>query len=222
MAGESGKTPLFPDLKSSTVPDLTFENKFRKMGFECIAGVDEAGRGPLAGPVVAAAVVLPADLRKNSPLRKVKDSKLLAEKSRAQIYKIIVEEAMDCAWAMCAPAEIDELNIHAASLEAMRRAVMDLEPVPQFCLVDGKYQLPGAIPSRPLVKGDRRCLSIAAASILAKVIRDSIMENCHRLFPHYQFNVHKGYGTEQHRQALQNRGPCPLHRKTFKGVKELL
>ncbi len=216
------KNPLFPDIKDSNVPDQSFENKFRKMGFECIAGVDEAGRGPLAGPVVAAAVVLSPALKKNSPLRKVKDSKLLVAHSRHDIYRIIVEQALDCAWAMCDPEEIDSMNIHAASLEAMRRAVMDLEPLPDFCLVDGRHQLPSHIPSRPLVKGDNRSLSISAASVLAKVIRDSIMENCHRRFPDYQFNVHKGYGTSLHRKALQSFGPCPLHRKSFKGVKEFL
>ncbi|MFO8056503.1 MAG: ribonuclease HII [bacterium] len=222
MAGSTGKNPLFPELKSSSAPDLSFENRFREMGFQAIAGVDEAGRGPLAGPVVAAAVVLPETLPKKSPLWKVRDSKTLAKTSREAIYRTIAEEAADCSWAMCEPAEIDSMNIHAASLEAMKRAVMDLDPLPHFCLVDGKAQIPGPVPSRALVKGDACCLSIAAASVLAKVIRDSIMENLHHLFPHYQFRLHKGYGTAEHRKALEKHGPCPAHRKSFKGVKEFL
>ena len=201
---------------------MIIEQKYLAMGYVPVAGVDEAGRGPLAGPVVAAAVVLPGSIGKNSPLWKVRDSKTLTVKQREQLYWIVVQEAKDLSWAMCDPDEIDQMNILAASLEAMRKAVMALDPRPRVCLVDGNQAIPCRIPSVPVIKGDRRCLSIAAASILAKVVRDQIMEELHKKYPGYGFAFHKGYATAEHKQAIIEQGPSPVHRRTFRGVKECI
>jgi ribonuclease HII len=214
--------PLFPDLKSESGPSMIIEQKYLAMGYGPVAGVDEAGRGPLAGPVVAAAVVLPGSIGKDSPLWKVRDSKRLTVKKRERLYWIVVREAEDISWAMCDPDEIDRMNILAASLEAMRRAVMALDPNPRVCLVDGNQSIPCRIPSVPVVKGDGRCLSIAAASILAKVVRDRIMEELHKKYPAYGFAFHKGYATAEHKRAIIEQGPCPVHRRTFHGVKECI
>jgi len=208
----------FPDFKHYNVPTTGLEEKYRDMGFQRVAGTDEAGRGPLAGPVVAAAVVLPERISESCPLYKVRDSKALSRQRREAMYEIVVAETEDLAWAFCGPEEIDRMNILAASLEAMRRAVMGLEPAPGLCLVDGKHQLPSRIPSVPVVKGDRHCLSIAAASILAKVIRDRIMEELDKKYPDYGFASHKGYATAEHKKVIVEKGPCPAHRKTFRGV----
>lgn len=204
------------------IPNLDLEKKYKGMGFGPVAGVDEAGRGPLAGPVVAAAVVLPDHVEKNSPLHQVNDSKKLSRQRREAMYEIVVAEAEDMAWAICDPEEIDRMNILAASLEAMRRAIMDLDPTPAICLVDGRDVLRCQVPSVPVIKGDAICLSIAAASILAKVIRDRIMEELDRKYPAYGFAGHKGYPTKAHKKAILENGPCPVHRKTFSGVKECL
>ncbi|HUT54071.1 MAG TPA: ribonuclease HII [bacterium] len=211
---------LFPELKRKRVPGLDLENRFREQGYARVAGVDEAGRGPLAGPVVAAAVVLPESIGAGSPLRKVRDSKMLDAGRREALYEAVAAGAVDCAWAMCDAREIDEMNILAASLEAMRRAVAALEPAPDLILVDGNQPVPCRIPSVTVVKGDRLCLSIAAASILAKVIRDRIMRELHKQFPAYGFDLHKGYATAEHKKAILRNGPCPVHRRTFRGVKE--
>lgn len=212
---------LFPDLPNSRRATARLENRYREMGFARIAGVDEAGRGPLAGPVVAAAVVLPDHIAPDSPLAKVCDSKLATPEERSALYEVIAVSAVDLAWAFCDAEEIDRTNILAASLEAMRRAVQDLEPRPDLCLVDGRHGIPGRVPSAPVIKGDRLCLCIAAASIIAKVVRDRIMEEFHRRYPGYGFDLHKGYPTPEHKAALAALGPCPIHRKTFRGVKEL-
>jgi ribonuclease HII len=212
--------PLFPELKLKRVPGLELENRFRGEGYLRVAGVDEAGRGPLAGPVVAAAVVLPEKIGAKSPLKKARDSKLLDAAQREELYEAIVAGAADVAWAMCDAREIDEMNILAASLEAMRRSVMALDPAPDLILVDGNQPVPCRTPSVPVVKGDRLCLSIAAASILAKVIRDRIMHELHQQFPAYGFDLHKGYATAGHKDAILAHGPCPAHRRTFRGVKE--
>jgi ribonuclease HII len=214
--------PLFPELKIKRVPGLDLENRFREQGYARVAGVDEAGRGPLAGPVVAAAVVLPERIGARSPLRKVRDSKMLDPGRREELYEVVRECAVDCAWALCDAREIDDLNILAASLEAMRRAVTALDPAPDLVLVDGNQPLPCRIPSITVIKGDSLCLSIAAASILAKVIRDSIMRELHKQYPAYGFDLHKGYGTAEHKNAILKNGPCPAHRRTFRGVKECI
>jgi ribonuclease HII len=221
MARKKSQT-LFPELKKNPVPTDELEKKYREMGFLRVAGLDEAGRGPLAGPVVAAAVILPERIDPKSPLRKLRDSKLLSSESREALYDVIVEHAEAFAWAMCDPEEIDSMNILAASLEAMRRAARKIEPPPGICLVDGKNQVPGAIPSVAVIKGDRKCMSIAAASIIAKVTRDRIMLEMDQKYPAYGFALHKGYATPEHKQALLAVGPCPIHRRTFQGVREYI
>ncbi len=187
------------------------ENRLRAQGFERIAGVDEAGRGCLAGPVVAAAVVL--DPRR--PIRGLCDSKLLGPRARAELYDLIVERA---AWAVgsASPEEIDRLNIHRATLEAMRRAVAALVPPPDFLLIDGRHPLALAIPQRALVGGDRRVAAVAAASIVAKVTRDRLMAALHGADPRYGFDRHKGYATAAHLAAVARYGYSTVHRRSFR------
>ena len=213
---------LFPEIRVGHRPTMSIENRYRSQGFDLIAGVDEGGAGPLAGPVVAAAVVLPASIPSRSRLYKVRDSKLLRPDQRAALYHVIVAEALDVAWAMCPPEVIDRINIYHARFEAMSQAVMSLSPEPRLCLVDGNRGLPCRVPSVAIVKGDRQCLSIAAASVLAKVIRDSIMEQLGRLYPAYGFAAHKGYATAEHIKAVLEHGPCPIHRRSFQIIRECL
>jgi ribonuclease HII len=180
-----------------------------------VAGVDEAGRGPLAGPVVAAAVIL-------DPARRIvglRDSKLLTVLQRRRLARLIREHALG--WAVCrvGPSRIDADNILEATRYAMRRALSRLTVLPAAVLVDGRLRLPGIPwPQRAIVRGDRRCASIAAASILAKVVRDAFMLRADRLYPGYGFGLHKGYGTASHIEALDRLGPCPIHRRSFHGV----
>jgi ribonuclease HII len=181
-----------------------------------VAGVDEAGRGPLAGPVVAAAVVL--DLR--SGWDGVNDSKRLSAEAREQVYARVLTGARAFAWSVVGPRSIDALNIRRASLEAMRRAVALLSLRPDFVLVDGNDRIPDlACRQEAVISGDARLLSVAAASVVAKVVRDRIMERLDRVWPDYGFARHKGYGTPEHLAALQRLGPCPLHRFSFAPVR---
>ncbi|WP_245574388.1 ribonuclease HII [Desulfovirgula thermocuniculi] len=191
-----------------------YEEKLMRRGIELVAGVDEAGRGPLAGPVVAAAVILPPGSR----IPGLDDSKKLPARLREELAWRIKRLAVDWAIGLATVAEIALLNIHHASLLAMRRAVLGLSVRPQYLLVDGRFTLDLPVPQEALVGGDGRCACIAAASILAKVTRDHLMEACHHLFPQYGFDKHKGYPTPAHRRALASWGPCPLHRPGFKGV----
>ena len=180
-----------------------------------VAGVDEAGRGPLAGPVVAAAVVLAPEGRWDG----LDDSKQLDPETRERLFARVTNEARAFAWAVVGPRTIDRLNIRGASLEAMRRAVARLRLTPSLVLVDGNDVLPGLrVPQRAVVDGDARMLSIAAASILAKVVRDRIMERLDRVWPGYGFARHKGYGTPEHLEALARLGPCAIHRYSFTPV----
>jgi ribonuclease HII len=193
-----------------------FEKGLWSDGHGRVAGVDEAGRGPLAGPVVAAAVILPEDFRHDD----VRDSKLLTAARRREIAVIIEKTALAWAAAQASEREIEEINILQATFLAMRRAVEKLSLPPTFVLVD-HVTIPGlAVPQQPITGGDRLSASIAAASIIAKVTRDGIMEEYHRRFPRYNFAKNKGYGTAEHRQAIGNHGPCSIHRRTFKGVRE--
>jgi len=203
------------------VPDLKFEMGMRKLGFKKIAGVDEAGRGPLAGPVVAAAVILPDKISKRSGLWRVRDSKKINQKLREELYALIMETAVAVAIGDADTEDIDRFNIHKASLMAMHRAVETLAVQPDFCLIDGLHPLPFP-PSKSIVKGDSICLSIAAASIIAKVARDRMMLEFHKLYPLYNFDKNKGYATADHKQALLEHGPCPIHRITFEPVKVCL
>ena len=197
-----------------------FESVARGRGFSAPVGVDEAGRGPLAGPVVAAAVILPPDYR--NPL--ISDSKSLSPARRERAFSVISDEAVACAVAVASPEEIDEINILQASLLAMRRAVEALPFPPDFLFVDGNHRIPCGrrilcgLLQEPLIGGDGRCLSVAAASILAKVTRDRIMAELDLEYPGYGFAGHKGYPTPKHFEAIRRLGPCPVHRRTFRGV----
>jgi ribonuclease HII len=192
-----------------------FETLARAKGYRAVAGVDEAGRGPLAGPVVAAAVILPAGFRPEG----IRDSKALSPAARKRAQVRIAAEAVSFAVALSTPEEIDEINILQASLLAMRRAVERLSPPPDFLYVDGTFTVPYAVSQETLVAGDSRCLSVMAASILAKVARDEMMEQYDRVHPGYRFSSHKGYPTRDHLAALRLLGPCPIHRKTFRRVR---
>jgi len=179
-----------------------------------VAGVDEVGRGPLAGPVVAAAVVLPAGM----DFPEIRDSKQLTAAQRQACCHTILEKALAVGLGQVSAGEIDRTDILTASLEAMRLAVSRLEPPPDFLLVDGPWRIPVSLPQQPIKGGDRLSVSVAAASIVAKVHRDRLMLEYHRSYPHYNFARNKGYGTREHRQALERYGSCPLHRQSFRGV----
>lgn len=182
---------------------------------EMVAGVDEAGCGPLAGPVVAAAVILEPGGRWDG----LNDSKLMSAETRESLYARVLIEARAFAWAVIGPRSIDRLNIRRARLEAMRRAVTRLRVTPTLVLVDGDLDVPGLRqPQQTVVGGDARMLSIAAASVLAKVVRDRIMERLDRVWPDYGFARHKGYGTREHLDAIARLGPCALHRYSFTPV----
>ena len=189
-----------------------FEHAAMEEGFSLICGVDEAGRGPLAGPVCAAAVILPPDLE----LEGLNDSKKLSEKRREALYPLICEQALAYGIAFASEREIDELNILQATFLAMRRAVGQLGQKPDLALVDGNREPDfGDIPVRTIIKGDSRSANIAAASILAKVTRDRFMLEQDAAYPQYGFAIHKGYGTQKHYAALREFGPCPIHRRSF-------
>ncbi len=197
---------------------LFFEKTFWDQGLFPVAGTDEAGRGCLAGPVVAAAVILPKDI----DLPDVTDSKALRPDQREDLFVQIKKKCLSWAISEVPPKEIDETNILRASLKAMALAVEQLAPRPVALLVDGNQPVPLQIFQKTIVKGDNRSLSVAASSILAKVHRDRIMAQLHKEFPQYGFDKHKGYPTKFHKEVLKQNGPCPHHRTTFKGVKELM
>ena len=194
-------------------PNLEFEKEIWAKG-RIPAGVDEAGRGPLAGPVVAAAVVLPDDCK----IEGLDDSKKLSHSKRKKILEEIKLIAISYAVGIVEPEEIDKINILRASLLAMEISVKQLTTKPDYLLIDGNQKTSLLLMQETIVKGDSKSCSIAAASILAKVTRDSIMEEYHSIYPEYNFKGHKGYPTKEHYQALREYGPCPIHRKTFRGV----
>jgi len=192
------------------------EERAREQGFSIIAGVDEAGRGPLAGPVVSAAVILPEEIC----LEHLDDSKRLSPARREVLFGAIYEEAISVGIGLVDPAEIDRINILQAALLSMAMAVDNLRPRPEYLLVDGTFPVRCTLPQRAVKHGDRRSSSIAAASVVAKVTRDRLMGLYDDEFPGFGFAKHKGYGTEAHRAAIRTLGYCPIHRKTFRGVKE--
>ena len=195
-------------------PSLARERSLARSGYRLVAGVDEVGRGCLAGPVVAAAAVLPDPW----PVPGVNDSKKLDPAKRRVLATAIKQKAAAWAVAGATPAEIDRLNIHRASLLAMRRAVNALAPSPDYLLVDGRFVLELELPQEAVVGGDAKCLSISAASILAKVERDALMRAWHWMWPQYNFAGNKGYPTRDHQEALRVHGPCPLHRRSYAPV----
>ena len=191
-----------------------FELLAQKRGYQYIAGIDEAGRGPLAGPVVSAAVILPSSFTCPG----INDSKKLSEKKRDVFFPLISEQALAVGIGIADHTEIDQINILQASLLSMKRAVQDLTQSPDFLLIDGKFTIESDLPQQAIVKGDSKSISIAAASIIAKVTRDRIMKELHKTYPLYNFHRHKGYPTKAHKQAIIEHGPCPVHRRSFKGV----
>lgn len=190
---------------------LEFENKVIASGYSAVCGVDEAGRGPLAGPVCAAAVILP----RNTVIDGVNDSKKLSEKKREQLFDVITEKALAYCVAWASVEEIEEINILNAAMLAMKRAVEGLSIKADFALIDGNKTPDLDIPAYSIVKGDARSMSIAAASILAKVSRDRLMYEYDTKYPQYNFAKHKGYGTTLHREMILKYGPCEIHRPSF-------
>lgn len=195
---------------------LKYETEAAQKGYRFVAGVDEAGRGPLAGPVVAAAVFFPPGIA----LDGLDDSKKLSPRLREKFYPQIIENALGYGLAIVSVATIERINILQASLAAMKQAVQKCGLPVDLLLVDGNQRLNHPADQWTLIGGDGKSLSIAAASVLAKVTRDRIMHEYHREYPEYEFDRHKGYGTKLHREKIRQFGPCPIHRKTFKGVKE--
>ena len=197
---------------------LFFEGRARASGFTCIAGLDEAGRGPLAGPVVAAAVVLPDGLL----IPGLTDSKQVPEPERDRLFEVIREQAVCHGVGIVDVRTIDDVNILQATIIAMERALETLIPGPDYLLLDAITLPRIPLPQKPLIKGDCRSHSIAAASILAKVTRDRLMLELHERFPQYNFQKHKGYGTKEHVALIRTHGPCDAHRKTFNPVARML
>lgn len=188
------------------------ENELRKKGFQYICGIDEAGRGPLAGPVVVASVIMPAD----SMIEGVNDSKKVSEKKREKIYEQILEEAISYGVAIIGQDEIDEINILNATKKGLTVSLQELTQKPDLVLVDALNGIDTmGIPYDSIIKGDAKCYSIAAASIIAKVTRDRIMREWDKIYPEYGFEKHKGYGTSAHITAIKENGLCPIHRRSF-------
>jgi Ribonuclease HII len=188
-----------------------YEYKYAAKGVKYIAGIDEVGRGPLAGPVFASAVVFPVDCI----IEGVNDSKKLSPQKRSSLYSLIKENAISSATGYCDEKTIDRINILNATYEAMKMALIELNVRPDLLLIDA-VRIPGIdIPQVPIIKGDSLCFSIAAASIVAKVERDKLMDDYHKIYPKYNFLSNKGYGTQEHMDAIRKYGPCPIHRRSF-------
>jgi ribonuclease HII len=197
-------------------PTDLFETEARRCGYRLVAGLDEAGRGPLAGPVVAAAVVLP----RRCLLAGLNDSKQLTEAERERLYDEILQRALGVGVGRASEREIDAMNILEATRLAMGRAIQALPSVPDYLLLDA-LELPAVhLPQRAIIKGDTLSVSIAAASVVAKVTRDRLMGEYHRQYPQYNFQAHKGYGTAEHLRMLAAHGPCAIHRRSFRPVGE--
>jgi len=194
-------------------PLFEYERELSVKGYRVIAGVDEAGRGPLAGPVVAAAVILAPDFY----CQELNDSKTLSASQREAIFSRLVEDRrVNHGTGIADSDRIDKLNILGATFEAMREALAQLAQTPELILVDGSMRIPGLhVDQRAIIKGDSLSATIAAASIIAKVTRDRLMHDYHRQFPEYGFDSHKGYATRQHMEMLEEHGPCPIHRRSF-------
>jgi ribonuclease HII len=207
--------------------DLNKENLLFASGLKLIAGVDEAGRGPLAGPVVAAVVVLKPemllDTAKLEKLKGIKDSKKLTAKKREELFEIIKAECFEVGIGVCDHLTIDRVNILQATFLAMKMALGNLKIKPEIVLVDGKFPIPNfSLRQEAVIDGDASVFCIAAASIIAKVTRDRIMDEMDKKYPQYGFAQHAGYGTKFHMEAIKQFGPCPIHRKTFEPLKSLI
>ena len=207
----------FP-IPNSSMDKWFFEKEATQNGYKEVAGIDEAGRGPLAGPVVSAAVILPADFA----ITGVTDSKKLAPVKRDRLYDQIYRRALSVGIGIVDAIEIDRINILQASLLSMAMAVDNLDPQPDCLLIDGTFSIASNLPQKPIAKGDSLSISIAAASIIAKVTRDRLMQCYHLYYPQFDFPRHKGYPTKAHKEAIRIHGTCPIHRQSFRGVKEYL
>jgi len=207
-----------PALNPPSAPSCRYEDEAAASGCIRIAGVDEAGRGPLAGPVAAAAVIIPYQ----EQFERLNDSKLLNPRTRERLFDAIMSRASAVGVGIVPPETIDRINIYQATRLAMKNAVGQLSPPPDFLLIDGPISLDLHVGQRPIVKGDRLSVSIAAASIVAKVTRDRLMKELHEQYPQYGFDEHKGYPTKAHKDAICRYGPSPVHRRCFRGVKEFL
>lgn len=196
----------------------SYEKEAREEGFEAVAGVDEAGRGPLAGPVVVAAVILPFGLF----LPKLNDSKKLSEKAREELFELIMKNAVAVKVSVVDEKTIDRVNIYQATINGMYEAVLGLEPQPQKVLIDAVPLERLNMPSLSIIKGDAKSASIAAASIIAKVTRDRLMKEYDREYPEYGFAQHKGYGTARHIDAIRKYGICPIHRRSFEPISSMI
>lgn len=198
---------------------IHLEKNLVEKGFKQICGVDEVGRGPLAGPVVAAAVIIPLGIE----IQGLDDSKKLSQIKRDELFEEIINREIPCAVGIIDNEQIDRMNILKASLVAMRKAVTDLKAKPDIVLVDGEYPIPNiSLPQLSVVDGDALCKSIMAASIVAKVTRDRIMDHFQKMYPAFSFSKHKGYSTAEHLKELKDHGPCDIHRKSFRPVAELV
>jgi len=195
-----------------------FESKAIEKGFSYIAGIDEAGRGPLAGPVVSAAVLLPTSFHDPD----ITDSKKLSPKKRSYLYEKLYDHAVSIGIGIIDNIEIERINILNAALLSMAISVKNLSPQPDYLLIDGNFRIPTDLPQEPTIRGDALSISIAAASIVAKVSRDRLMERYDQDYPQFGFSRHKGYPTKAHKEAIRTFGCCPIHRRTFRGVKEYL
>ena len=204
------------ELFEQVVDTLAFEQRARSRGYRLIAGIDEAGRGALAGPVVAAAVILPLGVRIDG----VDDSKKLSPEKRERLFDVIMSQALRVGVGMAGHRVIDRINILQATRLAMQEAVGKLSPQPDYLLIDGITTIASPLPQKTITKGDSLSLSIAAASIIAKVSRDRLMRELDQKYPGYGFAGHKGYGSSDHLEAIRRLGPSPVHRLTFGGVKE--
>jgi len=203
--------------------DLEIEKEIINLGYPLVAGVDEAGRGPLAGPVVAACVVIDANFKIDDELKLVADSKKLSAKNREKLFTVIKEKALSVEISVVGHETIDKINILQASLFAMKKSIEACKNKPDYVLIDGNQKIPGLMTKQQtIISGDAKVFCIAAASIIAKVSRDFLMLQEDKKYPEYQFTKHKGYGTKLHLEALEKYGPCPIHRQSFAPVKKLL
>ncbi len=201
-------------MKNQTINLYEFEEKLYDEGFHNICGIDEAGRGPLAGPLVVASCILPPFLRIDG----INDSKQLSAKKRQELYKLIIKNAISYNIVFISEEDVDNLNIYQATKKGMLESINGLKVKPDYALIDAMPLGELDIPHNSIIHGDARCASVAAASILAKVTRDEYMEKMDIKYPNYGFKKHKGYGTKAHIEALEKYGPCPIHRKTYSPV----
>jgi len=200
--------------------DLVEEKKLFSQGYNLIGALDEAGRGPLAGPVVAACVIFNANISINNDLVGVNDSKKLSKKTREALFELIKKNFIEVGIGICDHKTIDRINVLQATFLAMKKAISSVKSRPDFIIIDGSLELPNcSTPQQAYIKGDERLFTIAAASIIAKVTRDRLMREMDGLYPNYGFSKHKGYGTKLHLEKLKQYGPCAIHRLSFNRVK---